>query len=151
MHLLNELLRIVTTPSTLPHQESMVIRSLLARDCQGVPHLAGAGEAPEEACSRARMTAAALKRSSADCAAPLSAAAKGSSHSAGGQKGLLTSLSYSSRSSLGAHSASILLAVLPLTPAATAPLQSAIAKLQLLPKKTLVVAKQPVIIHPMLI
>lgn len=83
----------------------------------GVPHLAGAGQGPEEACSRARMTAAALKRSSADCVAALSAAAKGSSHSAGGQKGLRTSLSYSSLSSLGAHSASILLAVLLSTPA----------------------------------
>ncbi len=50
-----------------------------------VPYFGEAGEEPEEACSRARMTAAALKRSSTDCAAALSAAVKGSSHSAGGQ------------------------------------------------------------------
>ena len=83
-----------------------------------MPYFGEAGEESEEACSRARMTAAALKRSSADCVAALSAAWKGSSHSAGGQYGLRTSLSYSSLSSCGAHSASILLAVLLSTPVA---------------------------------
>ena len=82
-------------------------------------YLGEPGAEPEEACSRARMTAAALKRSSALCCAAASAAWKGSSQSAGGQKGLLTSLSYSSRSSLGAHSASSLLAASAVTPVST--------------------------------
>ena len=80
-------------------------------------HLGEPGAELEEAFSRARITAAALKRSSALRAAAASAARKGSSHSAGGQKGLRTSLSYSSRSSLGAHSASSLLAASGVTPA----------------------------------
>ena len=80
-------------------------------------YLGEPGAEPEEACSRARMTAAALKRSCVLCCAAASAAWKGSSQSAGGQKGLLTSLSYSSRSSLGAHSASSRLAASDVTPA----------------------------------
>ena len=79
-------------------------------------YLGEPGAEPEEACSRARMTAAALKRSSALRCAAASAAWNGSSHSAGGQNGLLTSLSYSSRSSLGAHSDSSLLAASADTP-----------------------------------
>ena len=82
-----------------------------------VAYCGDSGEEPEEACNKARMTAAALKRSSAFCVAAVSAAVNGSSQSAVGQYGRLTSRSYNSRSSLGAHSDSILLAVLLSIPA----------------------------------